>query len=63
MSIIQKIYLIFIVICYFYLKEIKSKKYNKLDCNVHDKENFHDKENYVLDDIDINTKLRSKKCF
>ena len=51
------------MICYFYLKEIKSKKYNKLDCNVHDKENFHDKENYVLDDIDINTKLRSKKCF
>ena len=40
MSNIQKMCLIFIVICHFYLKEIKFKNHNKLVCNVHDKENY-----------------------
>ena len=36
---IQKIYLIFIKIFRFQLKEKKIEKYNKLICNIHDKEN------------------------
>ena len=40
MSNIHKIYLIFVAICYFCLKENKIKKLNALVCNVHDKENY-----------------------